>query len=290
MKHRLANAHLAIEVIELGAELSSLRLLSRDLEYLWQADPAVWGRHSPILFPMVGRLKEDRYQVEGQTFVLTQHGFARDLPFRLVDQSRDHLVFLLESSQGSLLTYPFPFALRISYTLLEDRLRVGFEVQNPAESTMWFSIGAHPGFACPLFPERERYEDYELVFSEKEDQDSKLLRGGLFDGSSRPMLQQSDRIPLTHELFAQDALVFHGLRSDWVGLLSRKEGHGVKLHSPGWPDYGIWAKPNGDFVCLEPWFGHADQVDSSGDWTQKPGIISLPAGEQWTAHYDIELI
>lgn len=289
MNHRISNSSLAIEVKEAGAELCSFFDVPNNLELLWQADEA-WPRHSPTLFPMVGGLARDQYQVAGQTYTMGRHGFARDVDFKLTEQSDQHLVFSLSHSDTTLAMYPFQFRFSISYFLIGPHLRITFTVENPDSAPMWFSAGAHPAFKCPVLPE-ESYDDYDLIFEKSETKVIHLLaEDGTFDGRTAPLLQDQTVLPVTHELFANDALVFHQLESNWIALQSRKSGKGVKLHSPGWPYYGIWAKTNGDFVCLEPWYGRADDTGTDGDWTKKPGIVKLEGGATWSAHYEVEAL
>ena len=288
MKYRISNSLLEVVVMDQGAELCSIRDLVRETELLWQADPAVWPRHAPVLFPVVGRLKGDSYVFEGQRYALPQHGFARDLDFELVDQGPTHLTFRLEDNEHTRPRYPFSFVLDLTYRLEEGQLVVDHHLQNRGENPLWFSLGAHPGFRCPIDPEKESYADYDLVFEQPETQATWRLSGGLFDGRTEQILENQRILPVTHQLFEQDALVFEGLNSAWVGIRSRLSGYGVRMYSPGWPFYGIWAKPNGDFVCLEPWFGHADHTTVSGELTEKPGILSVEAGASWEASYRVE--
>lgn len=290
MAFTLENDELRVSLRAEGAELTSLQYLPLELEYLWQADPGVWGRHAPVLFPFVGRLKDDAYRFQGKSYAMGQHGFARDCTFDLVRQTQDAIWWELTDAAETRQRYPFAFRLRIGYELSGLTLRVNYEVHNPDEAApLHFSIGAHPGFRVPLQPEVETYDDYHLRFEQAETQPTHRLQGGLFDGSTEPMLVQTRKLPLSHELFADDALVFHELESSWVELRSLVTGAGLRLHSPGWPSYGIWAKPEGNFVCLEPWYGHADHLEVSGALTKKPGILSLPAGQTWQASYAMEV-
>lgn len=288
MRYHISNRSLAIEVNEVGAELCSFKDLSTNTELLWQAGPA-WERHAPILFPMVGQVKDNEYQVAGQTYSMTRHGFARHSTFQLHDSSDQHLVFLLSDSAESREQYPFHFRFLVSYFLIGKKLRITYSVENPASSDMWFSVGAHPAFKCPIL-ETESYHDYDLIFEKQETKETNLLKDGLFDGQTAPMLNNQSVLRVTHELFSRDALVFHDLESDWIELKSRVSGKGVRLTAIDWPYYGIWAKTNGDFVCLEPWYGRSDDTDVSGDWTEKPGIIQLGGAQTWSAFYEIEAL
>lgn len=288
MTHRIANPSLAIEVKEAGAELCSVLDITSNTELLWQAGPA-WERHAPNLFPMVGQVRDNQYQVNGQTYSMTRHGFARHSVFQLHESSDQHLVFSLTDSEETLAQYPFKFRFLISYFLIGKKLRITYTVENPSDSEMWFSVGAHPAFKCPVL-ETESYDDYDLVFEKAETKPTHLLKDGIFDGETAPMLENQSVLPVTHELFAKDALVFHGLESDWIELKSRVSGKGVRLTAKDWPFYGIWAKTDGDFVCLEPWYGRSDDADVSGNWTEKPGIIQLASQQSWSAFYEIEAL
>jgi galactose mutarotase-like enzyme len=275
----------------LGAECTGLRV--RGLEYLWQANPSIWGRHAPILFPIVGRLREDRYRYQGKTYPLSQHGFARDREFSVIEQSKDRLVFLLESDDKSLSIYPFAFALQIVYQLTDTGMRVGYRVSNPDPNRdLWYSIGAHPGFNCPLEPEIEGFEDYGLDFgsSALDSLSVYTLKNGLI-GSKREVLSlQEGKLDLRWELFQNDALIFDVGPTTSVSVRSQKTGKGYAMDFGEFRWLGIWTKQqDAGFLCLEPWNGIADAYDHDGLLQNKRGVDVLSPGEQREVGFSLTL-
>lgn len=285
MIYTIHNLQLTVRVKDFGAELCSVRSAG-GCEYLWQADPAVWGKHSPLLFPVVGKMhRGGRYQCDGVEYVMPKHGFARDSEFALVEQQPDRLTFELTDSDATRACWPFAFRLRVTYTLDASSLHVGFEVLNTDSRTLYFSLGAHPAFACPL-EEPLSFGDYCLQFETAETADRRYLENGLLGRSEKNFLDQADRLAVSESLFADDALVFQGLRSTSLTLKSDKSDRAVRVEFDGWPDLGLWSAGPG-FVCIEPWFGHDDPAEFAGRFDQKPGIQSLEAGKTFTAAYRI---
>ncbi|MEM7510203.1 MAG: aldose 1-epimerase family protein [Bacteroidota bacterium] len=286
MNITLSNSTLSVTVSPQGAELHSIQHQGR--EYLWQADPTIWGRHAPILFPVVGRLKGDQYFYGGRRFSMKQHGLARDRKFAIVSQTDLSATLKLVTDTQTLPIYPFEFELEVSYQLRGNKIYVGYQVENPGERDLPFSIGGHPGFSCPIDKE-EKLTDYQISFEKAETIQRDLLDGGLLSGQSDPILENSQVIPLDEHVFDKDALVLRGLASKWVKLESAKGPHSVTLHFDGFPFLGIWAKPGAPFVCLEPWFGHADSAESNGQLIEKPGIQLLSPGDTFQCTYIIEI-
>lgn len=273
-----------------GAELTSFIATSTGLEYLWQADPAHWGRHAPVLFPIVGRLPNDTFLHQDQTYKLPQHGFARDREFAVLRHSATEAVFMLTDDAVSRAVYPFAFELTITYTLREATLTVRWEVRNPApEQELLFSIGAHPAFRCPLV-EGESFDDYAFHFDHPVTLERQLLRGGLRTGETAPVLRQASKLPLTYELFADDALVFAHYDFTRLTLRSRRSAPFVRMQFDGFPYLGLWTKgPGAEFVCIEPWQGVASAVGSPQELSEKEGILILGRGATFAAAYSIEV-
>lgn len=289
MEHPLENAHIQVKVKEQGAELCSLVHKGNGIEYLWPADPQVWARHAPVLFPIVGKLRGDTYQLNGEAYQMGQHGFGRDFPWALVDKSENTLTFQLQESAETLKKYPFSFALEAIFSLLDAAVSVSYTLTNTNKEEMPFSIGAHPGFNCPLAAE-SRFEDYYLEFEKKENLDKQLLKDGLRTGSTAAVLQNTNILPLSRELFKEDALVFEGVHSRWVMLGSRRHSHGVKVFFEGFPYLGIWTKSqNSPFLCIEPWYGVADSLEGSTDFRMKEGVQLLKPGQSFACAYTIEV-
>ena len=273
-----------------GAELTSLVTTDNGLEYVWAGDPAVWARHAPVLFPLVGRLPNDAYQYEGRAYTLPQHGFARDQPFAVVRHTATELVFRLKHDETTRTVFPFAFELTITYTLRHAQLTVRWDVRNPApDEPLLFSIGAHPAVRCPLLP-GEAFEDYYFDFDHPVTLERHLLRRGLLTGQIAPVLNEEQKLPLNYELFADDALVFKHYDFTAITLRSRKSAHFVRFRFDGFPYLGLWTKgPGAGFVCVEPWHGVASPAGEPGDLSDKEGILRLEPGQVFSAAYTIEV-
>ncbi len=280
----IKNDTLTLLVDERGAEMTSLRTAD-GREVLWSADPKVWGRHAPLLFPVVGALGNGVYRHGGQTYAMDQHGFARDGAFVVESREPDAATLLLRDTPASRAIYPFAFALRVGYRLRGNTVEVRYTVDNLAREEMLFSIGAHPGFACPMGP-GEDYSDCFLEFEEPETLGTRLL-----NASSRvapelhPFLQGERVLPLGSDTFRRGAFILEGFRSQAVTLRGGKSGHAVRVAFPGFPYLGIWAMPGAPFVCIEPWFGVADLEGFEGEFADKAGVMRLaPGGTFRCAH------
>jgi galactose mutarotase-like enzyme len=283
----LENTFLTAVINPFGAELSSLTSKETAINYLWSGDAAFWPKHSPVLFPVVGALREGKFSYGEQEFSLGRHGFAREMSFDVERSGEGWVSLVLRSSAQTLSRYPFPFVLRITYTLDAAMLTVTYEVENPADQALYFSIGAHPAFNVPLVP-GTGYEDYFLRFSEKETAGRWLLQDNLILEEER-FLEDQDTIQLKKELFYEDALVFKSIRSRSVSLLSDKTPHGLRFDLGGFPYLGIWAAKGAPFVCIEPWQGIADSVDHDLDITGKEGIVRLEGASFWSRSWAVEV-
>lgn len=273
-----------------GAELTQLIHKEHQLDYMWEGDPAVWGKHSPVLFPIVGTLKNNTYFYNGQSYQLPRHGFARDKQFAVEAHTADTITFLLRCDEETLTVYPFAFEFRIRYTLVDQSLAVTYEVLNSGKDVMYFSVGAHPAFKIPLVP-GTNYTDYYLQFNQTETTPRwPISPDGLIESSSLPLLQNTNRLNLSKDLFQKDALVLKGMQSTIVTFASGKTSHGFRFDYPGFPFLGIWAAKNADFVCIEPWCGIADSVTTNQQLQDKEGINKLAAGENFTRTWTITLI
>jgi len=272
----------------LGAELSSYTFKNK--EYIWQANPAVWGRHAPILFPIVGKLRDNSYIFEGKTYTLGQHGFARDREFVIVDQSDTHVTLLLRSDESSKAVYPFDFELEVTYSMQSGGILVDYLVRNSQPvSPIWFSIGAHPGFIIPL-DASERLEDYELNFYDATLQRLELypLVGGYVSKEKESLSISNGILGLRKELFENDALIMDVHASAEISIRSKKSGKGVGMSYSDFKWLGIWTKAAGaGFICIEPWNGIADTVDHDQQLETKWGITSLDAGESYSVTYEV---
>lgn len=278
----IENNNLLVKIHSKGAELFSVFNKSTGLEYMWSGNPAFWGKTSPVLFPIVGTLKEDKFVFDGKSYTLSRHGFARDREFDVNQTANDKVQFILNSDEASLRKYPFSFSLTISYSLVADALHVQYEVENRNNGELYFSLGAHPAFKVPLMS-GTTYEDYYLEFNEKETAWRwPISDKGLIEEHPVVFLDNSSRIDLRRELFYEDAIVLKHLRSRVVSLRATTHSHGLDFYFEGFPFIGLWAARNADFVCIEPWCGIADSVTHNQDLTKKEGIERITANATWT--------
>ena len=283
MEIKLSNGILEATVSTRGAELTDLKKEGRAV--LWEGDPAVWGFHAPILFPICGGLKGGAFIYRGKEYALQKHGFARYAEFKLEEQSDTKAVFLLRESPETLQQYPFAFAFRVIYTLVGSELQVDYCVRNPsAEEDLLFSVGAHEAYACP-----EGIGEYSVLFDLPETLDGVSLTDGLLGRKTENLGENVRELPLRDELFADDALVFLGLRSRKVQLVHRKTQRRVALDFAGHDAFLLWTKPGAKYICLEPWCGYPDTVDADRLLEHKGGIIRLTPGSALTKTHRITL-
>lgn len=307
---RLSNEILTIEVSRHGAELCSIKKEGR--EYLWQADPAFWKRHSPVLFPIVGSLWNGRYRIGGKEYEMSQHGFARDMDFTLVSQTSEAIWYRLESDEETLRRYPFPFVLEIGYTLSGSSVGVHWKVTNPASGDMYFQIGAHPAFFYPDFDpqshergsfilERQSTAGCGTVASEKgasaESDATEAEARFVYDlikekGCADPdtKYECGSRIDINDRTFEKDALIFEDSQVGKVTLLTKDGRPWVSLSFDA-PLVGLWSPVSGKapFVCIEPWYGRCDRAGFEGDFSRRDWVNRLAPSETFTAGYVISL-
>ncbi|WP_298343122.1 aldose 1-epimerase family protein [uncultured Algibacter sp.] len=287
----IQNDKLKIAVQDVGAELCKITSVKHNTDFMWHADPNVWGSFAPNLFPIIGALKNDSYTFEGKTYTLPKHGFVRhNKAITLHKQTKNSLIFKLTSNTDTLKHYPFKFEFYISYTLNNNVLEVKHTIKNTDNKTMYFSVGGHPAFKCPVF-ENENYEDYVLEFEKEENSKRHLINmeNGLISSKTEEVFNNPKKILLTHNLFNTDALVFKDTKSRKITLKSTKKGAIISVHFKGFPYLGIWAKPNGNFVCIEPWLGVADSETTNQKLEDKVGILSLASHKTFEAAYSIEI-
>ena len=285
--YRIENEKLAVAINSKGGELDRIYGKHTNLEYLWNGDPAFWNRKSPILFPIVGQLKDNQYVYNNSTYQLPRHGFARDKQFTCTSQDDRSITMTLESDSETLQVYPFLFRLDIEYSISDNSLYVKYVVTNTGSEIMYFSVGGHPAFRVPL-ESNLKYEDYFLDFEKNENAGRWLIsKEGLIQPVSVPVLTNSNKIPITKSLFANDALVFKHLSSNIISIKTNESEHGLDCSFTGFPFMGLWAAPNADFVCIEPWCGIADGTESNHDITSKEGINMLTPGQQFSRTWSV---
>lgn len=278
----LENNFLKVTISEYGAEIKSL-LDANNKERMWSADPAFWGKTSPILFPIVGTLKENTFYHNEKAYHLSRHGFARDQKFEANKISDTKITFLLKDSDTTREVYPFKFSLEITYELTNNKLNCSYQVKNLSNEEMCFSIGAHPAFAT------EGLEDFFLEFEFKEDLMALKLENGLISDFKKEITLNDRKLQLNHDLFKSDALVFRKLKSSFMILRNNKNNETIKLNFKDFSHFGIWTTPEANFICLEPWFGVADHLNHNQQLKNKEGIICLLPQQKFNTHWSIEI-
>lgn len=284
MRYSIENDSIRLTVDTHGAEAVSVVNKHSGAEMLWCGDPAVWGRHAPILFPYTGKLTGGKMIAKGMEYAGGQHGFARDVEHQLVSQSEDTLVLELQADSQTLPKWPYAFVLRSTFRIEETTVHHTLTVENPVEEQLRFGIGYHPAFAVP-FDDKHDTEDYEFRFEELE---SPLcvsaLPDGLLNGQSYYLARNTRRIPLTDELFENDSFCMVNLRSKSLAIVEKDTGRRVSCDIGGYPYTLIWsakAKPV-RFVCIEPWHSLPGEEDGPLQWEQRPCAASLRQGESWS--------
>ncbi|KAB7882998.1 aldose 1-epimerase family protein [Poseidonibacter ostreae] len=293
MEYTIKNKHLEIKVDSFGAELKSLKKLQNDIEYLWQGDAKFWNRTSPVLFPIVGKLLDDEYFYKNKSYKMSQHGFARDKEFVLVEQGENYLKFLLQSDLDSLKVYPFVYQLFISYEIKENEVKISYQVVNKSDEKMYFSIGAHPAFNWPLEKETEDKNDYYFEF-ENLDEDKNLKAFPLLNNgiSSEKIDIELDkkRFNISKDSFKKDALIFKNESINSVKLKNYKNDKFIEVCFNGFSYLGLWSKPSGaPFVCIEPWYGIADFINHNKNIEEKEGINILEKNAVFSSFYKIKI-
>ncbi|ENZ03614.1 hypothetical protein HMPREF1092_00148 [Clostridium thermobutyricum] len=290
MIYTLENSNIKITASPFGGELHNLTSKIDGTEFLWNGNEEFWKYHAPILFPIVGKVKDNKYIVEENTYSLPQHGLARISEFNMIKKTDTSIIFSLPYSNKTLEVYPYKFELQIRYDLIENGVKVSYKVINKDSKEIFFSIGAHPAFMCPIMPE-ETMNDYYFEFNKKETSSLLTLNSeGYFSHERLPYLNNKNIINLSKEVFKNDALVFDNLNSNKISLKSKNHNKSLTMDFTGFPYMGLWSKPTGaPFVCIEPWFGHSDYEDFTGEFKEKEGIQSLNIDEEFNCSYTITI-
>ena len=282
MNYEIKNSFIKAKIKLFGAELNSLQKIDEDLEYIWQGNPKYWARHSPVLFPIVGRLKNDSYFYKDKKYSLSQHGFARDKEFELIKKEDDFIEFSLKNDEETLKNYPFLFELNISYKLEKTKLIISYKVKNRSEDRLYFSIGAHPAFNISSGD----FLDFEDVKTAKR----YFLndKGLIYKNQEVNFIENS--LILGEEIFKNDALIFNDKNIKSIILRDKNNNKILKVEFKDFPYLGIWSKPNlAPVVCIEPWFGVADEENSNQNIEDKRGIQVLKKDDIFSFFYSVEV-
>lgn len=286
--HILENSDLIIESKNSGAELTRIYSKKYNKEILWNGDSAFWGRHSPILFPIVGRLKDNETYIEDKLYNMSQHGFARDMEFEVIDETNSSIIYKLQSNEESKKFYPYEFELLIKYTLEKGKLNIKWEVKNIDSREIYFSIGAHPAFNISS---REELSNYYIEFKCKDNVNQISLEGPYYNEIKS--ISNLETLELNPKSFEKDAIIFTNI--DELSIKNKKEDNYIKVSLEDFPLVGIWSPYYKDenltapFICIEPWYGLADSVNSDKIYKNKKFINKLNVGETFTTDYAIEI-
>lgn len=282
MVYYIENEHIKIGVKTAGAELTSFISKNSDIEYLWQGNPDVWYGQSPVLFPIIGRVLDDKYYLEGKEYTMPKHGLFRKREAVLVEKSDNMMIFMEEADAATKEIFPYEFEVYVIFELIEKSLKVTHKIVNKSDKTMYFSIGGHPGFNCAIgdflmFDENETLDTVEI--------DTECLR----TGKLIPVLQNDNKIVITKDIFNNDALIFTGMKSKNITLASDNHSRKVIFDYSDCSYLGIWAKPGAPYVCLEPWWGVNDSHERKDDFSKKDAIISLDSGNTYECYWCAEI-
>lgn len=288
--YELKNGTISVTVDSHGAELKSLKKLDTGTEYLWCGDAKYWGRTSPVLFPFVGGVKNREYRTKGKTYTMTQHGFARDMDFTLLSQSDSEIWFELHSTEETMTKYPYEFILKLGYRIQGNKTEVLWQVENPGNETLHFSIGGHPAFNCPIEADTNQTECF-VDFGDAENiVSTRISENGLATNSMDVYGLTDGKLALRDNLFEHDALVIENSQTD-AAALCRKDGTRYVTVTMEAPLFGIWSPPGkqAPFVCIEPWYGRCDNEAFDGTLEEREWGNQIAPGETWNASYQIEV-
>ena len=284
----LENNILKVTVDSKGCEIRDVLCKTDNTHRMWNANPEGWKRVAPVLFPLIGKYKDNQSIYNGKVYEMGQHGFARDHDFKCIYAGKEEVKFLLTSTDEMKEVYPFDFELYISYRLKKNVIEAEWGIKNPSEETIYFTIGGHP--AIHFAKENETKADYRLYFPEKDHLNYILVdiaEGGADPKNVYEMKLEDGYYPLTEELFERDALIFDENQIEEVWI-SHKDGTPyVGMKCEGFSNFGIWSVKDAPFVCLEPWMGRCDDVGFEGDISEKPGINSVESGGTFEKSYQI---
>lgn len=279
----LKNEYITVKLNELGAELKSLAY--NETEYIWEGRREVWSGSCPLMFPICGGLKDDKYLLDGKEYTLEKHGYIRFKTFEIEALTGESVVFLHKSDDETKKCFPFDYELRVIYTISGKTLKIDYSVKNKDDGTMYFSIGSHEGYYTP-----EGIEDYDVIFPQNETLNAYVLYGNLLSNQTIPIIKDSDILPLYDKYFTVDALVFKDLKSKSATLRNRKTGRAVRVDFPDDKYFLLWHKSGAPYICMEPWDGIQDIVGTSYDIAEKEGIIALDGKGEYNHTHSITIV
>lgn len=289
MEHILKNDFLEVRINSFGSELTGIKDIKTNEEYVWQKDPKFWAKSSPILFPFVGALKNGRYTYKGKIYEFSlRHGFARDYEHKVAAEGKDFIEFIFTSTEKTKKVYPFDFNLFIKYILNDRKLRIEYKVENLGNDVMYFSLGAHPAFTIPVGDGID-FSDYYVEFEKEENGDSRVLTGSFIDPEKIVHVFDGKIMKLNKDTFINDAIIFEKTNSNVVYLKSTKNSRKLGFSYEGFNYMAFWNVPGAEFICFEPWDGITDFDNCSGKLEEKAGIEKLNANEKYEKAVEITI-
>ena len=270
----ISNSEISVTVARRGAEIQSIQ--RGGVEYMWSKDPAFWASSAPIMFPMCGGLKNGRYELDGKSYEMPKHGFAKISDFEVEAKSDTSLTLILRDNEKTREMYPFAFAFRVKFELDGASLKVTYDAENLDDKTMYCTFGAHEAYACP-----EGIEAYELIFSDKETLYAYALNGDILTDYTKLIVNDSNKLVLDDSFFTLDAVVFKDVKSNSVTLKSTVSDRQVKVDFDGFDYLVLWHKHTAPYLCIEPWCGLSDLAGSSYNFAEKAGMHALTPGSRF---------
>ena len=280
----ISNLNLKAEINTFGAELVSLQKVETNEEFIWEGNPEFWGKHSPVLFPIVGTLRNNSFLYDNEPYNLSRHGFAREQDFQIKSQSEQSITFSLLSNEATKLVYPFDFELLINYHLVDISLKITYTVKNIGKEMLPFSIGGHPAFSL-----KEDFTKYSLKFETSENLKSYRLIDELVSNRFDEIQLKEKNLPLSYSLFENDALIIKEMQSKSITILKGNIPI-LKFDFVDFPNFGIWTKVGAPFICLEPWVGYSDTTENSGNIIEKEGIKLLERNSEKKYTFSISIL
>ncbi len=267
----IKNDCLEVCITTKGAQIKSVK---SDKEYIWEANPEIWGKSAPVLFPICGTLKDNKYTYKGKEYTMQSHGFAPKMDYSVREHKQDCLSLYITDNEETIKSYPFNFDFEVKFTLNGTSLKVEYNVTNKGKDELYYSVGCHEAYACP-----EGIEEYYLQFDKKLDLEEHTLEGPFMSGKTAPFAKDCNIIPLTEKLFDNDSTCFKNMGAYSVTLKNKAGTRSVKVDYPDFDYFIIWHIPGAPYICLEPWKGFPDYTATDGDFTKKDGIIKVEAGQ-----------
>ena len=280
----ISNQNLKAEINSLGAELVSLQKVETNEEFIWEGNPEFWGKNSPVLFPIVGTLKNNSFLYDNEPYNLSRHGFAREQDFQIKSQSEQSITFSLLSNEATKLVYPFDFELLINYHLVDFLLKITYTVKNIGKEMLPFSIGGHPAFSL-----KEDFTKYSLKFETSENLKCFRLIDELVSNQFDEIKLKEKNLPLCYSVFENDALIMKEMQSKSITILKGNIPI-LKFDFVDFPNFGIWTKVGAPFICLEPWVGYSDTIENSGNIIEKEGIKLLERNSEKKYTFSISIL